>query len=252
MNEQRKQPAKVYDEAFYQLHKDPSLNAAKVIAPIVLEVYPVKSVIDVGCGTGAWLSIFQSLGVDSLAGYEGSDLAPDSYQIDKKNIVTNVDFSSPDFKIGRKADLLLCLEVVEHLPASISTSFIGALVESAPVILFSAAIPGQTGVNHINEQPIWYWREIFEGYKYIELDFIRPRIWNNPHVAWWYRQNITTFIHRDLIESNPSFLQLSQQYAPLSPSERLVLVNERILRAYLIKPSWKLVYRLLKMRPPKP
>jgi hypothetical protein len=45
------------------------------------------------------------------------------------------------------------LEVAEHLQPKRSASFVADLVALAPAVLFSAAIPGQPGTDHIN--PRW-------------------------------------------------------------------------------------------------
>jgi hypothetical protein len=54
-------------------------------------------------------------------------------------------------------DLAICLEIAEHLPESCADALIKFLSELAPAVLFGAAIPGQGGVNHINEQWQSYW-----------------------------------------------------------------------------------------------
>ena len=56
--------------------------------------------------------------------------------------------------------------------------------------MFSAAIPGQGGQNHINEQWPTYWQEFFQKYDYDMIDFFRPKIWNNTKIERWYRQNM--------------------------------------------------------------
>jgi hypothetical protein len=94
--------------------------------------------------------------------------------------------------VGR-FDLAVCLEVAEHLPASSAEAFVKFLTGLAPVVLFSAAIPGQGGTNHINEQFLSYWVKLFSQSGYHPLDVIRPIIWNDERVPFWYRQNIILF-----------------------------------------------------------
>jgi hypothetical protein len=53
----------------------------------------------------------------------------------------------PEHLVGR-FDLAVCLEVAEHLPPERAESFIRELCDLAPVVLFSAAIPGQGGTGH--------------------------------------------------------------------------------------------------------
>ena len=58
--------------------------------------------------------------------------------------------------LGRQFDLVQSLEVAEHLPKTSAERFVQTLVTHGTRVLFSAAIPGQGGENHINEQPLEY------------------------------------------------------------------------------------------------
>jgi len=75
------------------------------------------------------------------------------------------------------------------------------LTKASKVILFSAALPGQGGTNHINEQPPEFWQKKFMKFNYTQLDIIRPIIWDEPAVAWWYKQNIFLYVHDESIEA---------------------------------------------------
>lgn len=105
---------------------------------------------------------------------------------------------SPD-PINRTFDLAVSLELAEHLPAAASDRFISLLTSLAPAVLFSAAIPGQGGTEHVNEQWQSSWAERFKRRDYQPLDAIRPRIWRNDDVAWWYRQNTFLYVRSDSI-----------------------------------------------------
>ena len=48
----------LYNEEFFQYLQEGSKRSAKQIAPILLELIRPQSVIDVGCSTGTWLSVF--------------------------------------------------------------------------------------------------------------------------------------------------------------------------------------------------
>ena len=65
------------------------------------------------------------------------------------------DLSEP-ITIDRGYDLALCIEVAEHLPLSSEPTLIEELTSAAQAVMFSAAIPGQEGVNHVNEQWLDY------------------------------------------------------------------------------------------------
>ena len=78
-------------------------------------------------------------------------------------------------KISDKYDLAISLEVAEHLSPSRSCGFIDDLTNLSDVVLFSAAIPMQGGTNHINEQPISYWANLFLERGFVPISCIRPK-----------------------------------------------------------------------------
>lgn len=222
-----------YNKAFFDHHTEEKIRSAGLVAPLILEVFPIQSLVDVGCGNGVWLSMFQKHGILNLSGYDASALVPEDYLVDQKIITSGCDFTSDSFVIDQQVDLAMSLEVAEHLPASAAEKFVSILVQAAPIVIFSAAYPGQTGVDHFNEQPPWYWREKFERRGYVEIDFLRPQLWSNQNVNWWYRQNITAFVKRDYLDNYPKAKALYQKYKNLPDPQRLTLVSERLLKNQL-------------------
>jgi hypothetical protein len=91
----------------------------------------------------------------------------------------------------------MSLEVAEHLPEASSKKFIESLTRLSDFILFSAAIPFQTGENHINEQWPCYWDSLFRQHGFTAVDALRKKIWHDPNVGFWYRQNIMLFVKQE-------------------------------------------------------
>ncbi|HML73031.1 MAG TPA: glycosyltransferase [Anaerohalosphaeraceae bacterium] len=220
----------IYNNQFYEEHQDASVKSAQAVVPVILDVFKAQSVIDVGCGVGGWLHVFQKYGVYNILGFDGNELKPEKYYVDKNCIRTNVDFTSDQFKMSQKADLLICLEVAEHLPHSAADQFIRNLTTGSSAIIFSAAVPEQTGVNHVNEQPPWYWREKFNKCGYYEVDFIRPLIWCNECISWWYRQNITCYVTKEVLLGNSKLLELAKVHGQRKDPHKLTIINEWVLR----------------------
>ena len=223
----------IYNNDFYIKQKDTSYKSAEAIVPIIIDIFNPASVVDVGCGVGGWLHVFNRSGVADIYGYDVSDLEPDKYYIDKDLIKTNSDFTSPTFNIDKEPDVLICLEVAEHLPDEAADRFVNTLISASSVIIFSAAFPEQTGTNHINEQPPWYWREKFNKAGYFEVDFIRSQILHNEDICWWYRQNITCFVKPDVLSENPKLASLAKVYGQKQSEHKLTIVNEWILKRIL-------------------
>lgn len=167
-------------------------NAAEIVVPLIMQMMPSTSVLDVGCGTGTWLKVFnQKFGLTDLIGVDGNYVDRNQLVIDPKFFHEADLRKSIDLK--RKFDIVLCLEVAEHLPEDCADQFVETLCRHSDRIIFSAAIPGQGGQMHINEQWPGYWSQKFAKHGYNVYDDIRPKIWHNGQVDIWYRQNIFHF-----------------------------------------------------------
>lgn len=178
-----------YDATFYERQQWSSLQAAKEILPFVLDLVEAKSVADVGCGLGTWLSVAKERGL-RVRGFDGDYVDRRWLKIDADEFVPS-DLSKP-LSTDETFDLAMSLEVAEHLPESRATSFVRDLCRLAPVVFFSAAQPGQGGTNHVNEQYLDYWIPKFEAEGYELIDCIRPRFWDAP-LVFCYQQNGVLF-----------------------------------------------------------
>jgi SAM-dependent methyltransferase len=187
---------------------DGSISSSKIIVPLVLSIFNVKSVVDVGCGVGGWLKVFSDNGIQDYLGIDGAYVPRDQLKIPAANFLGQ---NLTDLKsVGRRFDLACSLEVAEHLPEASAEQFVGALVDAAPVVLFSAAVPGQGGIHHINEQWPSYWANLFKKRGYVAIDCIRPELYNDPRIEFWYRQNIIVFC--DPAYCPPQFTPITEQY----------------------------------------
>lgn len=188
-----------YTKKFYVTRHAETLYTAQRVCSILTEKMPViSSVVDVGCGVGTWLSVLREIGVQDIQGIDGK-------WVDKKMLVIpEENFLEMDLmnlcKITKRFDLAICLEVAEHLPAGHADMFIRWLTELSDFVLFSAAIPFQSGGNHMNEAWQSYWVKLFVRNDYQVYDFIRPSIWNDVRIPFWYRQNILFFARTRLCE----------------------------------------------------
>jgi SAM-dependent methyltransferase len=181
-----------YDQEFFANQAEGSLRSARPIVSKYIEIFGLpERVIDVGCGVGAWLEAFGEHGSERLVGVDGIDQSvfPKS-RFDIQLI--QADLSSP-LEIEESFDLAICLEVAEHLFENRAESLVRDLTALAPKVLFSAAIPGQGGTHHVNEQWASYWCSLFLKHGYVAQDSLRPIFWWDQRVEWWYRQNILVF-----------------------------------------------------------
>jgi hypothetical protein len=137
------------------------------------------------------VSVAQRLGAECV-GLEGdsvSDVALPNLDIRVANLEQFI-------SVAGRFDLALCLEVGEHLSQERSNSLVHDLCSLSDCVLFSAAIPGQGGANHINEQWQSWWARLFAENDFILFDCIRPRVWSNRAVEQWYRQNMFLYVDK--------------------------------------------------------
>lgn len=168
-------------------------KAAEITVPEILKLVQAKSALDVGCGIGTWLHVLSKNGVKDIMGIDGD-------YVDRELLFKYISadqFKAVDleksFDLGRKFDLAISLEVAEHLNEASADTFIDSICRHADTIIFSAAIPGQGGQNHINEQWATYWMDKFKRNNYKVYDPFRAVFWNNQDIDPWYRQNMLLF-----------------------------------------------------------
>lgn len=186
-----------HDEAVHNL-KNPN-----IIVPEIVRILKPKSVVDIGCGLGTFLNAFKRFGVADVLGVDGAWVNKELLY----KYISPEEFLAHDLekeiKLYKKFDLVISLEVAEHLKKDSAEIFVQNLVNSGNLILFSAAIPNQGGQNHINEQWLTYWEAKFAKHDYVLHDVIRPIFWDNPEVFWWYSQNIVLVTPKDFVLNFP-------------------------------------------------
>lgn len=164
--------------------------SAEQIVPKLMTMLEPSSVVDLGCGVAQWLEVFLNHGVQEVLGIDGPHVPKDQLLISPSSF-QSFDFRDlRSFEISKRYDLAISLEVAEHLEEKYADDFVGLLTGLSDVVLFSAAVPHQTGENHVNECPPSYWDAIFKRRGYVMLDPFRLEIWENTKISWWYRQNL--------------------------------------------------------------
>lgn len=181
---------------FAQTVEGPAVQSAPVMASSILEQFHTRSVIDVGCGTGALLEEFRKRGCE-IYGLEYSDAAL-AYCHSRRLPVRKFDITR-DRLDGRRYELAISFEVAEHLPSWTADRYVDLLCRLSPLIVMSAATPGSGGTDHINEQPHRYWIERFAQKQYSFDQSSSARLaarWRSEGTAYWYADNVMVFRSR--------------------------------------------------------
>lgn len=231
-----------------------SLNdmaSANEIAPVIYHLIKPTAVVDFGCGTGTFLRAFKDLGVEEILGLDGNwgDPVLRSKYIDS-SVFKEADLEAP-VTLPKKYDLAICLEVAEHLKETAADTLVSSLTHASDYILFSAAVPGQGGQHHINEQWSEYWEKKFNNSNYLFHDVLRPLFWNNENIDWWYKQNMFMVVRKDAnIDLNdPSLYAKTNFHSKLIHPEILASKaweTERIMRGDLtVKEYWHLFWNAI-------
>lgn len=223
----------LYDKKFYQMVRNTAENSVVPVLKALKKYYhgEIHSAVDLGCGVGVWLR-----GIKEIFDKEAKVRGYDGEYVERENLViAEEEFIAWDLKNKitdeGKYDIAISLEVAEHLPKDCADDFVESLVKLSDIVLFSAAIPNQGGTEHTNEQPLSYWINKFNNRNYEFYDFIRPCIWENQEVSFWYKQNTVVFVRRD---SKAKFLMdnTKRRIVNIVHPELLRIKEEKIYKKY--------------------
>ena len=199
----------IYNTEFFKNIDDSSVKGAGIVLPYLFGFYKPNSVIDIGCGTGAWLRASKELGIDIIHGVDINEEDEQNLFV-PRDVIDIFDFSNlssqNEIFSHERYDLAISLEVAEHLDRSNAISFIKYLTSYSDVVLFSAALPFQTGTHHVNCQPARYWADLFKKEEYTCVDLFRRKLMFDSQLSgcYWYAQNSYLYVRdnkKDLLES---------------------------------------------------
>ena len=185
---------KIYDQKFFNNTLKFEGSSAKAFVNILIKHFSPKSVVDIGCGIGVYLSEFKANNKEIL-GFDGSPAAITGSLV--KGKIKLHDLCQP-LKLNRQFDLCLCLEVAEHLRPECARTLIDTLTGLSKTIIFTAATPGQgpKSIGHINEQPPEYWQKLFEQKNFILNGKLTETIKQkmiDKKIVWWLSKNLMIF-----------------------------------------------------------
>jgi len=150
-----------------------------------------NTLLDIGCGMGQCVDIARQVGVNA----QGVELhpRPGLLQHDLRQPLAPV--------FGGGAEMIFCWEVGEHLPeesAPVLCKSIADNLAEGGFLIWTAAIPGQGGLGHINCQIPWYWVDKFGKVglqRNVQATAALAFMWEFAAGAYMYhlRQNLNVF-----------------------------------------------------------
>lgn len=173
---------------YFHFANQHTVHGPRAVLPLLFKPQLPASLLDVGCGIGTWAKIAIDLGVPEVFGVDGVKMDQDQLLLPEKNFL-HQDLTE-DWDLGRHFEIVLCLEVAEHLDKRYAPLLVRNLVKHSDTIVFSAACPEQRGQHHVNCQWPQYWQALFNAEGFSCDDAIRWQIWDTNGIEPWYRQNM--------------------------------------------------------------
>lgn len=170
----------------YTEHLSEELAFDEGLIQTVIDFCQPSNTLDLGCGEGRFVQWLRENGVDAW-GAEPSDLGS-VFRAPGYQIYQDI---SQSFDLQRNYDLVICTEVVEHIPEEFENIVFDNMVKHMDkYLLFSGATLGQGGTGHINEKPEFYWFSHLtrRGLQLVLNASVDARL---ASTLSWYQNNIT-------------------------------------------------------------
>lgn len=183
---ERKDYKSLYTMEYYKQYsnigydnKDVWMSFFDNMAERIIEKYAPKTVLDMGCAFGYLVSALRNKGVQAY-GIDISEYAVSQADAAIKPYIkamSALDELPPEFP--KKYDLVVSIEMIEHLYADDGLKVIKKMTEYADRILLSSTDSDFAEPTHVNVQPKEYWCEKFAEHNYfrdlhIDLRYISP------------------------------------------------------------------------------
>lgn len=134
---------------------------------IITDIRP-STVLDVGCAMGFLVEALRQRGTEAfgvdISGYAIENVHPDIQPYCWVGSVTD--------PFPQKYDLIVCMEVLEHLPRREAEQAVENLCRHSDDVLFSSTPLDYKEATHVNVQPPEYWAELFARHSFFrDVDF---------------------------------------------------------------------------------
>jgi SAM-dependent methyltransferase len=127
------------------------------IAERIVADFRPRRVLDAGCAYGLLVECLRARGVEAF----GIDLSSFAISQAHESVRAFCRQGSLTGDLGGSYDLVVCIEVLEHMAAGDAEQAIAGFCASAPEVLFSSSPLDVREPTHVNVQPPEHWAEVF-------------------------------------------------------------------------------------------
>ncbi len=140
---------------------------AKIAEAIVRQIGP-HTVLDAGCAYGFIVEALRDRGIEAF----GIDISEYAIQNVREDIRPHVHVASLLDPLPQRYDLIVCIEVLEHLTAIEGEQAVENLCKASDDVLFCSTPEDYREVTHLNVRPPDYWSTLFALHGFVrDVDF---------------------------------------------------------------------------------
>ena len=234
------EPSQLYDAYYfahgcgppYERNEEWLYLFASIADRILTDIHPT-TVLDTGCAMGFLVEALRQRGVEAY----GVDISEYAIQRVDPSIKPYCWVGSVLDPFPQQYDLLVCIEVLEHLPPLKADETIKNCCLHGNDVLFSSTPFDYKELTHLNVQPPEYWAELFARYGFFrDVDFdasfispwaVRFRHKNEPFqsIVRAYERKFW-LLWKENVDLRESKLQVRHQLA--SNEQTIQMLNEEI------------------------
>ncbi len=230
----------------------------KVAEYIVTDLHP-QTALDAGCAMGFLVEKLRERGVEAY----GIDISEYAIQNVHESVRDCCEVGSITVPLSRRYDLIVSLEVLEHLPVAQAREALVNFCQHTDQVLFSSTPLDYREATHINVHPPEYWAELFARQGFVrdvdyDVSYLTPwaGLFRQSNVAisdlardferrWWLLQRETTDLRAALVDEHAAARlrerEISDLRAQVARMEAQVtgLKNGRLMRLLLGVQNWR-------------
>jgi cyclopropane fatty-acyl-phospholipid synthase-like methyltransferase len=186
---------KIHARGFWQSPKIDHYYDPIFSKKLNLVVSNYSSVVDFGCGNAKYAKYIKEQSKIDVDAFDGNPHVSDITE----GFASLLDLSK-DFDLSKKYDVVISLEVAEHIPKQYEETYVNNLVNHCEkMIIISWAKIGQGGKGHVNEQNSEYVVDLFGDMGFYLDEDLTKLLRESSTVCRWFKDTVHVFKRKSLL-----------------------------------------------------